>query len=75
MLSFQIIAKSNPDKLLDVVEKVDKNTVYNILQIAVETGIDVEVNAIETHEDSQKVKFVKILDTSVYRKLGIIKSL
>ena len=75
MLSFQIVAKSSPDKLLDVVEKVDKNTVYNILQIAVETGIDVEVNAVETHEDSQKVKLVKVLDTSVYRKLGIIKSI
>lgn len=75
MLSFQIVAKSNPDKLINVVEKVDKNTVYNILQIAIATGIDVEVNAIQTHEDSQKVKFVKILDTSVYRKLGIIKSL
>lgn len=74
MLKFQIIAKTSPDKLLDVVEKVDKNTVYNILQIALITGIDVEVNAIERHKSSKTVRFIKIIDTATYRKLGIIKS-
>ena len=74
MLKFQIVAKTSPDKLIDVVDNIDRTTVFNVLQIPVATGIDVEVNAVETHKDSQTVKFIKILDTATYRKLGIIKS-
>ena len=74
MLKFQIIAKTSPDKLIDIVDNIDRATVFNVLQISVVTGIDVEVNAVETHKDSQTVKFIKILDTATYRKLGIIKS-
>ena len=72
MLTFQIKSKTNPERLIDVVESLDKHTVYNVLQVAIVTGIDVEIVAIETHKDSQTVKFIKILDTSIYRKLGII---
>lgn len=72
MLTFQIKSKTNPERLIDVVESLDKHTVYNVLQVAIVTGIDVEIDAIETHKDSQTVKFIKILDTSIYRKLGII---
>lgn len=74
MLKFQIVAKTSPDELIDVVDNIDRTTVFNVLQISVATGIDVEVNAVETHKDSQTVKFIKILDTATYRKLGIIKS-
>lgn len=73
MLTFQIKSKTNPERLIDVVESLDKHTVYNVLQVAIVTGIDVEIDAIETHKDSQTVKFIKILDTSIYRKLGIIQ--
>lgn len=74
MLKFQIVAKTSPDKLIDIIDNIDRTTVFNVLQISVATGIDVEVNAVETHKDSQTVKFIKILDTATYRKLGIIKS-
>lgn len=72
MLNFQIKSKTNPELLLDVVEQIDKCTVFNALQVAIETGIDVEIEALDINEESQKVKCIKILDTATYRKLGII---
>lgn len=72
MLTFQIKSKTNPEQLIDIVEKIDKCTVFNVLQIAIFTGIDVEIDALDINEKSNTVKFIKILDTKTYRKLGII---
>lgn len=72
MLTFQIKSKTNPELLLDVVDQLDKCTVFNALQVAIETGVDIEIEAIEENEENKTMKCLKILDTAIYRKLGII---
>ena len=70
MVKFLIQTKGDDARLIDACKRINNNTVFNVLQIALETGIDVEIMAMDVCGD--KVKLFKVLDTATYRKLGII---